>query len=683
VGAPSHPSSRYQPAVECLEPRCLLSPIPLPTIPDQTFDVTSYGAVGDGTTVDTAAIQNAINAAHAAGGGTVRVPAGIYLSGPLRLASSINLEVDGGATLRMLPRGSYPSSSTPFLTVSSLNNVEISGAGVIDGQGAGWWASSSRPRLIQVSNSSIVAFAGVTLLNSPREHLAFGATNNVTINGITISAPANSPNTDGIDVAGSNYLIENCTIATGDDNIAMKPQNVANRNITITNCTFGSGHGLSIGGQTNDGLDGLTVTNCAFNGTMIGLRMKAGRGFGGLVQNVSYDQITMTNVATPLWVTSYYQNGTATDPSNPAQDPGQPVTGTTPFWQNISYSNITATGATNAGTFYGLPEAPIVNVTLTNVNIQARSSLKIYHAQNVQFINSTIAPATLLTYDATVSSPSVPVFLDAGFELPFVGVGTSDAYQYGPSGSPWTFTDTAGVAGDWGGLTDGNADAPQGTQVAFLQDFGSLSQDLTFPASTYTLSFWAAQRGDGNASSQTFQVLVDGAPVSTVTPADTTYTAFTTDSFTLADGVHTVSFVGLDPDGQDNAAFLDQVSINLAGPGPRAPFRATGADLFQGVVADLTLWQPPPRPEPVVRTASSGPGAFANGNVAPVPGAAHRLAVDALFSPRRNSGSINDAKDFLAGAGVTFPTGGSMNAAVSPEETLVSKCVRCFGLVQS
>ena len=556
-------------------------------IPDGTFDVTAYGAVGDGTTTDTTAIQNAINAAHAAGGGTVLFPAGTYLSGPLRLASSVNLDVDAGATLLMLPKGRYPSSSTPFITASSVNSVEISGTGVIDGQGAGWWSSSSRPNLIQFSNSSIVAVEGVTIVNSPKEHLAFGATNNVTINGITISAPANSPNTDGIDPAGSNYLIENCSISDGDDNIAIKPQNVANSNITITNCYFGSGHGLSVGGQTNDGLNGLTVTNCTFNGTTIGLRLKAGRGFGGLVQNILYDQITMINVPTPIWVTSYYVNGTATDPSDPSRDPGQPITRTTPFWQNITYSNITATGATTAGTFYGLPEAPVANVTLINVNIAARSPMKVYHARNVQFVNSTTSPPSLLTYDATISYPTTPTFLDAGFELPFVGVGTPDAYQYDPSGSPWTFTDAAGVAGNWGGLTDGNPDAPQGTQVAFVQYFGSFSQDIYFPAGTYSLNFLAAQRGDGNVSSQSFEVQVDGASVGDFTPADTTYTPFASDSFTVADGVHTVSFVGLDPDGQDNMVFLDQVGVDMADAGVRFTHaRREAADV---AVADRAL----------------------------------------------------------------------------------------------
>ncbi len=615
AGARERARPRFRPAAESLESRWVPSAIPLPMIPDGTFDVTAYGAVGDGTTTDTTAIQNAINAAGAAGGGTVLFPGGTYLSGPIHLLDSVNLDVDGGATLLMLPKGRYPSSSTPFIIASNVNNVEISGTGVIDGQGAGWWSSSSRPRLIQISNSSVVAVENVTLVNSPQEHLAFGATNNVTINGITISAPANSPNTDGIDPAGSNYLIENSSISDGDDNIAVKPQNVANSNITITNCYFGSGHGVSVGGQTNDGLNGLTVTNCTFNGTTNGLRLKAGRGFGGLVQNILYDQITLIDVPNPIWVTSYYVNGTATDPEDPSQDPGRPVTATTPFWRNITYSNITATGADNAGTFYGLPEAPLANIKLVNVSIDARSPMKVYHAQNVRFINATINPPSPLTYDATIAYPTNPVFLDAGFELPFVGVGTPDAYAYDPSGSPWTFTDAAGVAGNWGGLTDGNPDAPQGTQVAFVQYFGSVSQDVYLPAGTYRLKFRAAQRGDGNVSSQSLEVQVDGVAVGDFTPADTTYTPFTTARFTVADGMHTVSFVGLDPDGQDNMAFLDEVRIKVAktktpstdARGEAVALAAESLNQLGGTVSSGPVLQRPPAD----RAALAGPRAGA------------------------------------------------------------------------
>jgi hypothetical protein len=150
---------------------------------------------------------------------------------------------------------------------------------------------------------------------------------------------------------------------------------------------------------------------------------------------------------------------------------------------------------------------------------------------------------------------------DPGFEQPDVGTGPG-AYQYDPAGSSWTFTGSAGVAGNGSDFTAGNPDAPEGTQVAFVQAYGSISQAFTFAVGSYTVSFLAAQRGNGNVSSQTLQVLVDGMVVGTFTPADVNYASFTTDTFTVPAGMHTISFVGVDPDGQDNTAFLDLVTIN-------------------------------------------------------------------------------------------------------------------------
>jgi aryl-phospho-beta-D-glucosidase BglC (GH1 family) len=154
---------------------------------------------------------------------------------------------------------------------------------------------------------------------------------------------------------------------------------------------------------------------------------------------------------------------------------------------------------------------------------------------------------------------------DPGFELPSVGTGPS-AYQYDPAGPPWTFSGSSGVAGNGSDFTAGNPDAPEGTQVAFVQDYGSISQTVTFASGTYTVNVLAAQRGNGNASSQTLQFLVDGMVVSTFSPVDTNYAPYTTDRFTVPAGAHTISFVGIDLDGYDNTAFLDQVTVNLAGP---------------------------------------------------------------------------------------------------------------------
>jgi hypothetical protein len=171
---------------------------------------------------------------------------------------------------------------------------------------------------------------------------------------------------------------------------------------------------------------------------------------------------------------------------------------------------------------------------------------------------------------------------DPGFEKPSVGTGTYDAFQYNPSGSPWTFGGSSGVSGNGSGFTDGNPDAPEGNQVAFLQGYGSVSQSVTFVAAgTYNISFSAAQRGNGNFSSQTFQVLIDGNAEGTFTPAGTSYADYHTNSFSVTAGSHTIQFVGLDLDGQDNTAFLDQVRVNrvltiLDDPGFETPVVGTG-----------------------------------------------------------------------------------------------------------
>src|SRR5215469_16108560 len=112
----------------------------LPVIPSTVFNVTSYGAVGDGVTDNTIAIQNAINACSTAGGGIIEVPAGTFLSGPITLFSSMDLHVDG--MLQMLPLYTYPGGVTnaqTFINCNGVHDLAVSGFGVIDGQGAPWW----------------------------------------------------------------------------------------------------------------------------------------------------------------------------------------------------------------------------------------------------------------------------------------------------------------------------------------------------------------------------------------------------------------------------------------------------------------------------------------------------------------------------------------------------------------
>jgi hypothetical protein len=171
-------------------------------------------------------------------------------------------------------------------------------------------------------------------------------------------------------------------------------------------------------------------------------------------------------------------------------------------------------------------------------------------------------------FESTLYGPPANL-LDPGFEDPILGTGRS-AYQADPTGSAWSFSGTAGVAGNGSTITDGNLKAPQGSQVAFLQKTGTISQVVDFPAAgSYQISVSAAQRANNGTSQETVQVLVDGTVVDTFTPASTDYATYTTAAFPVTAGSHTIRFVGVDPTGADSTALLDQVSIDNVAPPPQ------------------------------------------------------------------------------------------------------------------
>jgi polygalacturonase len=375
-------------------------------------DSTGNGFLGDGTTDNTKAIQTAIDSCYNAGGGTVEFTSGVFLTGPITLESNVTLQIDSSAALlgttymkAYYPVGydttlPMPSSLQPLITSNHATNITITGKGTIDGNGQPWWTAYNnnnniaRPRLIQLNRSQNIVIENVTLQNSPQFHVSLQYCWYVTISNVTILAPSTSPNTDGIDPATSHFVqIQNCTIDNGDDNIAVKSgnydssdPNAGTSNITISGCTFLHGHGVSIGSETNAGVDSMFVTNCTFNGTDNGIRIKSYRGAGGNVRDVIYKNITMTNVKYPIWISEYY-------PSIPAQtDPALPVTATTPFYHDIILDSVTATGGStsNPGSYIvGLPESPIKNVILRNVNLSGKYGLEIRNA-TVYFQNATI-----------------------------------------------------------------------------------------------------------------------------------------------------------------------------------------------------------------------------------------------------------------------------------------------------
>ncbi len=176
---------------------------------------------------------------------------------------------------------------------------------------------------------------------------------------------------------------------------------------------------------------------------------------------------------------------------------------------------------------------------------------------------NTLSIATLSPYSAVaiLLTPTASALInDGGFEADQLGSGTS-AYAYDPSGTPWSFTGQAGVSGNNSGFTSGNPAAPQGNEVAFVENQGTISQTATnFAAGSYHLNFSMAQRANYNIGTQSFQILIDGTAIGTFTPTSPIYQTVTTASFAVGAGPHTITFKGLNSQG-DATDFLDNLSI--------------------------------------------------------------------------------------------------------------------------
>ena len=386
-----------------------------------TTTSTINGAYGDGIHDDTKAIQAALDSVSAAGGGVVLFANGKYLTGPLVINSNDTLEVDSsGAIIGTTDMASYykpgadttkpPSSLQPLLTANYVNNIAIIGKGYIDGQGQEWWTAynngtiSVRPRMFQPNHCNNILLKNITLKNSPQFHFIPEWCNNITVDSVTILAPSNSPNTDGIDPATChNVHITNCYVDNGDDDIAVKSgnpdpndPNAACTQIYISHCTFIHGHGVSIGSETGGGVDSMYVDSCTFNGTTNGIRIKSYRGDGGNVRNINYSNITMTGVKYPIYFSEYY-------PSIPAQtDPAQMVTALTPQFHDITVTNLTATNSTYAGVVVGLPEMFLKNIKFNNVSISASNKLELRNTY-LDTANTSITPGINYEIGGTVT----------------------------------------------------------------------------------------------------------------------------------------------------------------------------------------------------------------------------------------------------------------------------------------
>ncbi len=394
----------------------------------KVFAVRQFGAKGDGETLDTAAIQKALNDCGKAGGGTVLFPPGTYLSKPLTLRTKTTVRLEAGATLLASPTqsdfmkvpGNWLKAKSggdfiPFISGKDLKDVVFTGQGTIDGNGKEWWPEAEkarqrqsgytlpRPNLIVLQRCRNVIMENITLQNSPKFHFVPTECDDVVISNVTVLAPERAANTDAIDPSACrNVLITKCRIDVGDDNVAIKAgkkvegREFACEDITIADCTFLHGHGVSIGSETVGGVRNVTVRNCTFEGTENGIRIKSRRGKGGIVENLNYSDITMKNVNPAITFTCLYMNNSAGDkvqPSASPMDDEQLAAGDIPVYRNIKVSNLTATCQKSAGIIAGLPESPISNVILENVRISAATTgLNIQYAKGIECKNVQITP---------------------------------------------------------------------------------------------------------------------------------------------------------------------------------------------------------------------------------------------------------------------------------------------------
>jgi polygalacturonase len=395
-----------------------------PTIPSRVFNIDNFGAIGNGKTLNTDAFQKTVAACAKAGGGTIIVPAGRFFTGPFGLESNINLHLEAGAYIQFSDRiADLKVTEAGFdndISARDCHDIAITGSGTIDGNGAYFWRNfvapkndpfddpwmPHRPRLIELTRCTRVLVQGITLTNSPMFHLVPAQCRDVTIDGIRIKSPANSPNTDGIDPSGIDFLITRCTFDTGDDDIAVKgstrvdPDRPACENFLISNCLFLHGHGMSIGSESYGGVRNMVVRDCAFDGTEAGIRLKSPRGRGGVAENLTYENLMMKNVKVSVLITSWYPK----IPTHPEQYPAHAVNDRTPIWRHIRISNVTSVNGGIAGQIAGLPEMPVEDVVLDDVRISASKPIEIIHARGIRFIDCSIKAVSgkPMLYDAQV-----------------------------------------------------------------------------------------------------------------------------------------------------------------------------------------------------------------------------------------------------------------------------------------
>lgn len=392
--------------------------VALPQLPAitaaNTIDLTGkLSATAD----NTVAIQAALDQVPSTGG-MVIIPKGTWLFGDgnatkknLIIKSKTILHLAAGCTLKLQPYGTALNNKTNFITCvknSNTSDIVIEGedeTSVIDGQGARWWLARENGEtfnpgaMIRFEKGKRFLIRNLKIQNTPGVNITISnsnGANNATIHDVTISEPASeagkgkaSHNTDGIAIWGPHVNIYNCNISNGDDNVVCDDDA---QYIHVWNCYFGTGHGASIGSFTKN-IKHVWFDQITMNGTTAGVRLKTGINSdgtlrGGGEEDFKFTNFTMTKVANPFSMDCYYDKKYNADPAVDKAN-ARALDSTTPTYNGILLQNVKTTDVCSGNAIFliGRPESHIKNVTLDNVQINAKKGIDIRFVDNLIFKN--------------------------------------------------------------------------------------------------------------------------------------------------------------------------------------------------------------------------------------------------------------------------------------------------------
>ncbi|KAH0889969.1 hypothetical protein HID58_052398, partial [Brassica napus] len=343
-------------------------------IPTTFINVLTYGAKPDGSTDSTKAFLAAWQVACASvNPTTIIVPKGRFLVGNLvfqgKKCTDTPISIRIAGSLIAPEDYRIVASSEQWIWFESVTDVSIYG-GILDAQGSGLWncknnGGSNCPtgaKTLLFSGSNNININGLTSINSQKFHIVINSCNNVNIDGVKVSADANSPNTDGIHIQSSHLVsITNSRIGTGDDCISIGP---GSTHVSIQGIQCGPGHGISIGSlgiaEEEQGVENVTVSNVDFTATSNGVRIKTwAKNSKSFARNIVFQHINMKMVKNPIIIDQRY----CFYKPCPEQESGVEVS-------NVRYEDIHGTSSTDVAVKLDCSkEKPCTGIVMDNVNL--------------------------------------------------------------------------------------------------------------------------------------------------------------------------------------------------------------------------------------------------------------------------------------------------------------------------